>query len=182
MHGIVNQAIQGLITDKYGADKWLEIKQRCSLSVDYFISNEPYDDDITYDIIGIASEYLHIHSDIILEEFGVYWVTVTGMQKYGDLMKAGGKSFTQFILNLPNFHSRVMLIFPKLTPPEFSVEQINEKQLTLHYYSNRDGLSSFVIGLIKGIGIIYDTAIETKIIFSEKKEFQHDIIEIYIKN
>jgi hypothetical protein len=75
-----------------------------------------------------------------------------------------------------------MLIFPKLAPPEFSVEQINEKQLILHYYSNRDGLSSFVIGLVKGIGIIYDTPITIKTILSEKKEFQHDIIEININN
>lgn len=182
MHGIVNQAIQGLITDKYGADKWLEIKQRCSLSVDYFISNESYDDDITYDIIGIASEFLNVDANEILEEFGIYWVTVTGMEKYGDLMRAGGQNFTHFVLNLPNFHSRVMLIFPKLNPPEFNVEQVSEKQLILHYYSTRDGLSSFVIGLIKGIGIIYNTPIETKTILSEKNDFQHDIIEINIKN
>lgn len=182
MHGIVNQAIQGLITDKYGADKWLEIKQRCSLSVDYFISNESYDDDITYDIIGIASEFLNVDANEILEEFGIYWVTVTGIEKYGDLMRAGGQNFTHFVLNLPNFHSRVMLIFPKLEPPEFNVEQVSEKQLILHYYSTRDGLSSFVIGLIKGIGIIYNTPIETKTISSEKNDFQHDIIEINIKN
>jgi hypothetical protein len=182
MHGIVNQAIQGLITDKYGAEKWDAIKQSCSLSIDYFISNEPYDDDITYDIIGIASEHLNIDSNVILEEFGIYWVTVTGMQKYGEIMRAGGQNFTHFVMNLPNFHNRIMLIFPKLNPPEFKVEQISEKQLILHYYSNRDGLSSFVIGLIKGIGIIYDTPIETKTILSEKQNFQHDIIEINIKN
>lgn len=182
MHGIVNQAIQGLITDKFGADKWLEIKQRCSLSVDYFISNESYDDDITYNIIGIASEFLNVQANEILEEFAFYWVTVIGMEKYGDLMKAGGQNFTHFVMNLPNFHSRVMLIFPKLEPPEFSVEQMSEKQLILHYYSNRDGLSSFVIGIIKGIGFIYDTPISIKTILSEKVDFQHDIIEININN
>jgi hypothetical protein len=182
MHGIVNQAIQGLITDKYGAEKWNDIKQRCSISFDYFISNESYDDDITYDIIGIAAEFLNVDANEILEEFGIYWVTVTGMEKYGDLMRAGGQNFTNFVMNLPNFHSRVMLIFPKIEPPEFSVEQITEKQLILHYYSTRDGLSSFVIGLIKGIGIIYNTPIETKTILSEKNDFQHDIIEINIKN
>jgi hypothetical protein len=75
-----------------------------------------------------------------------------------------------------------MLIFPKLNPPEFKVEQVSEKQLILHYYSSRDGLSSFVVGIIKGLGIIYNTSITTKTILSEKIEFQHDIIEININN
>jgi hypothetical protein len=182
MHGVINQSIQGLINDKYGIEKWIEIKHRCSLPIDYFLSNESYDDDITYDIIGVASEVLHIDSNIILEEFGIYWVTVSCIEKYGDLMKAGGQNFAQFMLNLPNFHSRVMLIFPKVSPPEFTVEQVHEKKFILHYYSNRNGLSSFVIGLIKGIGIIHDTPVETKTILSEKTEFQHDIIEIHVKN
>ena len=182
MYGIVNQAIQGLITDKFGIDKWNEIKERSSVNVDYFISNEPYNDSLTYDIVGVASEVLKIDATIILEEFGFYWATVIGMEKYGDLMKSGGKNFTHFVLNLPNFHSRVMLIFPNLAPPEFSVEQVNEQLLILHYYSHRDGLSHFVLGIIKGIGQIYNTEIETKIILSEKNEFQHDIIEINIIN
>lgn len=182
MHGIVNQAIQGLIRDKYGAETWNDIKQRCSLSINYFISNESYDDDITYDIIAIAAEFLNIDANELLEEFGIYWVTVTGMEKYGNLMRAGGSNFTHFVMSLPNFHNRIMLIFPKLNPPEFKVEQVSEKQLILHYYSSREGLSSFVVGIIKGLGIIYDTPITTKTILSEKIEFQHDIIEININN
>jgi hypothetical protein len=75
-----------------------------------------------------------------------------------------------------------MLLYPKLNPPEFKVERINDAELILHYYSGRDGLTHFVIGLISGIGILYDTNIKITHVKSEKKAHWHDVINILIEN
>ena len=48
MYGIVNKAIQDLVTETFGEDKWEAIKEKSTVDVEFFLSNEPYDDDITY--------------------------------------------------------------------------------------------------------------------------------------
>jgi len=41
-----------------------------------------------------------------------------------------------------------MLIYPKLTPPEFKISEVYENRLCLHYFSKRQGLQDFVRELI----------------------------------
>ena len=48
MYGIVNKAIESLVIEGFGIEKWDKIKNTSGVDVDFFISNEPYDDDITY--------------------------------------------------------------------------------------------------------------------------------------
>ena len=72
------------------------------------MSNESYDDSVTFNLAGAASEVLGISVSEVLVAFGEYWVLRTGQEKYGALLKAGGSNFSEFMINLPNFHSRVM--------------------------------------------------------------------------
>jgi hypothetical protein len=39
-------------------------------------------------------------------------VLKTTKEKYGGLMEAGGNDLKEFLINLPLFHNRVMLIYP----------------------------------------------------------------------
>jgi hypothetical protein len=95
-------------------------------------------------------------------------------------MKSGGDNFIDFIVNLPNFHSRVMLIYSDIKPPEFIVEKITDSQLKLHYYSTRQGLTDFMFGLIQGLGELYQTPIDIKLIADRRNGDEHDIFEIDI--
>lgn len=182
MYGIVNQAIQGLVTENFGKEKWERIKQISGVTQEYFISNEPYDDDITYELVGAASEVLGLPSEQILRSFGEYWILKTGYERYGELMKAGGANFYDFISNLPNFHGRIMLIYPNLNPPEFMVDKLNGSELRLHYYSSRSGLTEFVVGLIQGLSIMFK--VETEVVWEsgEHEETWHDVFHITILN
>jgi hypothetical protein len=36
MYGIVNKAIQELVTENFGADKWEAVKEKSGIDVDYF--------------------------------------------------------------------------------------------------------------------------------------------------
>jgi len=174
MYGLVNKGIQGLITDNYGVDIWEKVKEKSNVSTDLFLSNEPYPDEITYDLAHDAAEVLNISLNEVLINFGEYWVINTGQKSYGSLMQAGGSGLKEFLINLPNFHSRVMLIYPKLTPPEFNVTDINERSLTIHYYSNRQGLKYFVYGLISGLGKMYDQPVKIEIINSRDNGSDHE--------
>ncbi|MFN6092805.1 MAG: heme NO-binding domain-containing protein [Bacteroidota bacterium] len=180
MYGLVNQAIQGLVIDNFGEDNWKAIKQKANVTEDSFLSNEIYDDSITFNLAVSASEVLNIPLADVLKTFGKYWIIKVGNEKYGPLMKSGGDNFIDFIVNLPNFHSRVMLIYSDIKPPEFIVEKITESQLKLHYYSTRQGLTDFMFGLIQGLGELYQTPIDIKLIADRRNGDEHDIFEIDI--
>ena len=180
MYGLVNQAIQGLVVDNFGEENWKAIKQKAGVTEDAFLSNEIYDDSITFNLAVSASEVLNIPLADVLKTFGKYWIIKVGNEKYGPLMKSGGDNFIDFIVNLPNFHSRVMLIYSDIKPPEFIVEKVTDSQLKLHYYSTRQGLTDFMFGLIQGLGEHYQTPIDIKLIADRRNGDEHDIFEIVI--
>ncbi len=51
MYGIVNKSIQDLVVANFGKDKWEIIRKKSGIDVDFFISSEPYDDDITFKLL-----------------------------------------------------------------------------------------------------------------------------------
>lgn len=178
MYGMVNKSLQSMVSDRYGADVWGRIKKRAGVDIDVFVSNAGYPDDITYGLIGAASETLNVPARTMLEEFGKYWVLVTARAGYGDLLYSGGKTFRDFLINLPAFHNRVCLIFPELQPPEFSCSEIEANSLRLHYHSKRPGLAPFVIGLIRGLSEMYDTAAQIEHISSREDGAEDDVFRI----
>jgi hypothetical protein len=178
MYGIVNKAIEELVTENFGLDKWHLIKTKSNIDVDYFISSEPYDDDITYKLAIAVSDEMNISVGDVLQTFGEWWILRTGKEKYGYLLESGGENFKEFLLNLPLFHNRVMMIYPKLTPPEFKISKIEEKNLHLHYYSKRVGLQDFVRGLIYGLGKFYNCPITLKLIESRELNADHEVFFI----
>lgn len=151
MYGLINISIKNLVKENYGQEKWNQILADAGLKDDTFISNKTYDDKITYDLVGASAKALNVASDEVLKMFGRYWVLNVATKAYGKLLDAGGSTFEEFLINLPNFHTRVMLIYPKVKPPHFEVVKIDNKCLKLIYSSERVGLLPFVVGLIEGL-------------------------------
>lgn len=178
MYGIVNRAIEELVKSNFGDEKWEAVKIRSGIDIDYFISNEPYDDEITYLLAGAVSEEMNISVPEVLQAFGEWWVLKTGKEKYGGLMEAGGQTLREFLINLPIFHNRIMLIYPKLTPPEFKVSHIEEKSIQIHYFSKRQGLGEFVRGLLNGLGKMYKTPVVIELIQSRDDGDSHEIFKV----
>jgi len=178
MYGIVNKAIGELITFHYGEDKWRAILKRSGIEDDFFISNEAYDDSITFQLAQAVSEEMNISVSEVLIAFGKWWVVSTTKEKYGALMSSGGNTLKEFLINLPVFHNRVMFIYPKLTPPEFKVREIRENSLTLHYISKREGLQEFVRGLLEGLSIMFETPTTIELLQSRNNGAEHEIFKI----
>ncbi len=178
MYGIVNKAIEDLLTEQFGAAVWEKVREKSGIDIDFFLSNEPYDDAITYQLAGSAAEVLDIPVGDVLIAFGEHWVLRTSKEKYGGLMEAGGSSLKAFLVNLPVFHNRVMLIYPKLTPPEFKVSDITDHSIHLHYFSAREGLQEFVRGLLQGLGKMYHTPVDIELLQSRNNGDNHEIFKV----
>jgi hypothetical protein len=178
MYGIVNKAIQELITENYGEDKWQHILHTSGIDIDFFISNEPYDDDVTFQLAQTISKEMNLSLRDVLVAFGEWWIMKTAKEKYGYLLSSGGNNFREFILNLPIFHNRIMMMYPRLSPPEFMVSDVAENTLKLHYISNRKGLSDFVYGLISGLGKFYATEVKIDHIESRASKGSYEIFQL----
>lgn len=178
MYGIVNKAIQDLVITKFGQEKWEDILDRSGIEEDFFISSEPYDDAITFKLAQAISEEMTLPLSTVLMLFGEWWVIKTTKERYGGMLESGGATLKEFLLNLPLFHNRVILIYPKLTPPEFKISHVGATSLHLHYFSKREGLQDFVRGLIQGLSIMSHTPVEIEVLTSRNEGATHEIFKI----
>lgn len=178
MYGMVNKAVEDMVCLHHGEAVWEQIKAKAGVDVDIFMSNEGYPDEITYNLVAAASEVLHVPAEQILHGFGEHWVLHTAQEGYGGLMKAAGKTLPEFLGNLPNFHSRVSMIFPKLQPPRFQCSDITDRSLKLHYFSHRQGLAPFVVGLMHGLGKMFKTPVTVRLVEARAEGADHDVFDV----
>jgi len=178
MYGMVNKAVEEMVCLHHGEAMWERIKAKAGVDVDVFMSNESYSDDVTYQLVGAASELLQVPAEQILIGFGEHWILHTAREGYGGLMQAGGKTFPEFLGNLPNFHSRVAMIFPKLQPPRFECREITDRSLKLHYFSHRQGLAPFVVGLMQGLGKMFHTPATVRLLESRDQGADHEVFDV----
>ena len=174
MYGLVNRAVQDLICERFGAGAWERIKQRAGVDVDVFISMDGYPDEVTYKLVGAASEELGTPAAQLLEAFGEYWTLYTAREGYGELLRMGGDSFRAFLENLHDLHTHIALSFPHLQPPSFWLTDLTDDSARLHYQSQRTGLAPMVVGLVKGLGRMFDTPVVVEHVRRREDGADHD--------
>lgn len=156
MYGMVNKAIQDLVITNYDQTTWIRIKEKANFKDEFFVSMKSYPDQITYDLVGAASEILEIPADEILKLFGEYWILFTANEGYRDVLSIYGKNLGEFLKNLNLLHEQITMVMPNLQPPQFtSLEKDNNRHL-LTYQSKREGLKPMVLGLLIGLGKRFD--------------------------
>jgi guanylate cyclase soluble subunit beta len=57
-------------------------------------------------------------------------------------------------------HDRITGTFLNYIPPEFRVETLDNGRHHIHYISQRQGLTGFVVGLLKGLSQRFETSLE----------------------
>ena len=178
MYGLVNKAIEDLVCSRFSEEAWEAIKLKAGVDVDAFISMDSYPDCTTYRLVSAAAEVLKLSQAAVLEAFGQYWVLYTAKEGYEELLKMSGKTLEEFILNLNNLHARVGLSFPDLKPPSFWCSDVREGSMHLHYKSTRNGLAPMVIGLLKGLGTMFETEVDVTQTCSREQGADHDVFLI----
>jgi len=152
VYGLVNTAVADLARAVGGDATWEAIRTRAQVSESSFVGMTGYPDEITYRLVQAASDELGLSVHEVLVAFGRHWVTFTAAQGWGPLLQAAGGSVAEVLRGLDALHARVSLTMPELRPPSFRCDELDASSLTLHYYSDRPGLSSMVVGLVEGLG------------------------------
>ncbi len=178
MYGMVNKAIEQMVCANHGEPVWEVIKAQANVDVDAFISNESYDDDVTYRLVAAASEVLKIPAETVLRAFGRYWVLETAQRGYGALMQTSGRNLADFLVNLDHMHTRVKLIFPKLIPPRIECREVTATSMQLRYFSHRPGLAPFVVGLVEGLGEMFRTPTRVQQVGWRGTDGDHDTFRV----
>jgi hypothetical protein len=155
MYGLVNRAVQDLVVQKYGEQTWQAIRARAEVDDDHFVSLYVYTDAVTYGLIGAAAAELQVSPAAVLEEVGAHWVSFARTQGYGELFSFAGTDLWSFLDRLDALHARLGMTYPEMRPPSFRCTDVDETRLTLHYYSEREGLAPFVLGLLRGLAELF---------------------------
>lgn len=181
MYGLINNALKNMIVDHFGENRWQEVLQTSGIPEDSFLTMRNYDDAITYSLAGAASEVLGAPLDDCLEMFGEYWVANTAPESYEMLMDAAGQNMAEFLGNLNALHDRITTTFLHYAPPNFQVEHQEANRYLIHYKSHRQGLTPFVVGLLRGLALRFNSELT---IHSQREETtqegSHTIFEVEI--
>ncbi len=161
MYGLVNKAIQGLVTEKRDSQVWARIVDQTG-SASSFISMETYPDSVSFALVGAAAQELGIDAASFLRELGHYWVTYTGSEGYGDMFNLWGDDLRSFLKNLDLMHERVKSSMPQLEPPSFTTVDQPNGQIRLSYHSHREGMTPMVLGLLEGLSVKFSTAMSVE--------------------
>jgi hypothetical protein len=156
MYGLINNSLKSMILDRFGEEQWQQVLAASGVPEDSFLTMRSYDDSITYSLAGAASEVLGAPVEDCLEMFGEYWVLETATNSYNMLLNAAGQDMIEFLGNMNALHDRITSTFLNYVPPEFYVEAKEDRHL-IHYVSHREGLTPFVVGLLKGLAKRFDS-------------------------
>lgn len=178
MYGLVNKGMADLVTARFGAAKWDEIRRRAGVADEVFLAMKSYPDEVTYRLVGAAAEVLGVPGETLLTAFGEYWVEFTGASGHGEIMNAAGDTLEEFLGNLDLMHARVALAFPELRPPSFRLDRLAPGLLDLHYVSTRAGLAPLVVGLLQGLAKRFDTECSVEARRENDGEGEHDVFRV----
>jgi hypothetical protein len=172
MYGLVNQAIQEMVIEKFGEPTWEQIREKAGAD-DIFVAMDQYPDEVTIGLVGAACEVLGASAPDILHAFGDYWVNFTG-KTYGNLFEMSGRTFVEMVRNLNTLHTRVGQMMPELKPPSFRVTDEKDGSFVLHYHSSRPGLYPMIGGLMEGLGKRFNTEVGVTHLRGVTDDHDHD--------
>jgi hypothetical protein len=155
VYGLINDAMRRHVTESAGEHVWARVADRAGMPATYAALTY-YDDAVTLALVQAASVELDLPVADLLRGFGRYWSARVGPEFYPDILGATGTDVVSVLRNLDEMHGRVMLLYPELRPPSFTLLETTSG-LEVVYRSERTGLEAFVVGLLEGLGELYGT-------------------------
>ncbi len=177
MYGIIYQTIEKYGIETLGRNAWETIKIDGNITIDFSLMEQPYNEEILYKIAKLTAQQANKPIDDVLYDFGEYTIKAT-RENYSIFTEARGNNLKDSLISLPNFHNRIMLIYPELTPPEFRVSNIENNCIMLHYISTRTGMLSFIKGYLAGLIEVFNEAPNVTVVNPDKKTDKENIFKI----
>lgn len=180
MYGMVNRALKALLCEQFGEASWQEIRAKAGVAKDEFASMTTYDDAITYQLAGAASEVLDTPVDDLLRAFGNYWIVFASKSSYAILLDQSGDTMGDILGGLDEMHTRLSLAFPDLRPPSFRVVSNDGETVMLRYESFRPALVPFVCGLIEGLAARLGVKVDAELVEPKSEGNPSDLLRIKV--
>ncbi|AXG72879.1 heme NO-binding protein [Flavobacterium arcticum] len=177
MYGITYKSIKEYIVNSYGIAKWETIEKDGNITIDFSLMEQPYSDATNYKLAVLTTKHTGKPLEEVLFDFGEYIIKATS-ENYSVFMESRGNNLRNYLINLPNFHNRIMLIYPELTPPEFRVSSIENNCILLHYISTTPGMLFFIKGYLTGLMNIFKENPNVEVITPEDKTDKESIFKI----
>jgi hypothetical protein len=178
MLGMVNYALQEMVTERLGAEAWESIRVEAEVADRVFVIMKQYPDEVTYRLAGIVAQRMGVGVPDALHAFGHYWMAFAERQPWGKVMHSMASNVRELIPALNEMHSRIALSFPGVTMPQFRCDDAEGGSLLVHYFSPRPGLAPFVQGVLEGIGAMYGETIEVDQVEYKDRGASHDVFRI----
>jgi hypothetical protein len=148
MYGVINKSLRDMVTEGHGEAIWAQVLAKAGVPSDSFLAMRSYDDEITFRLAVASSDVLGVDVDTALHAFGKHWVNHTLARDYDALVRSTGSTMLEFLENLNELHDRISTTFLEYEPPEFRVSELQKNRMEVEYISHREGLNSFVSGLL----------------------------------
>ena len=181
MYGLIHRAIRDCIKQDHGDQAWKEVAEKSGANDSHFVSLQSFPDEISFGMVATACEVLETSADELLYTLGRFWVLTTARNEYGPIMDFGGSDLLTFLRNLDAMHEQVAISFSNLQQPSFNLTMEDDGSALLHYKSHRDGLSSFVVGLLSGLSEHFSQPIDVEQVNSKSNGDSHDVFRILMR-
>ncbi len=149
MHGLINRAIQGFVTDSYGEQKWSEVAKHAQLSFDGFEAMLTYEDELTPQVLSAVYKVLDRPCADILEDLGTYLVSHPNTEAVRRLLRFGGVNLVDFLHSLDDLPGRARLAVPDLHLPKIELREHTSRNYSLTCHSTIEGYGHVMIGILR---------------------------------
>ncbi|KAI2795797.1 hypothetical protein BLOT_016437 [Blomia tropicalis] len=184
MYGLLIENISQYIQERYGMDKWNEIRRLAQIEENSFNTHTIYPDVYTKNIIDKACQVLKLTEKQFLIKVGESFVIFIGRYGYDIILSALGREFRDFLNSLDDLHEYLRLSYPRLRPPSYFCDNESQHGLILHYRTKRNFLLWYTVGqIIQVAKVFYSTDVEIELL-SEKQEINefHFILKLRFDN
>lgn len=177
MHGLVNRALQCFLRDTYGPEMWGEIMRQADLGFTAFESMLVYEDEVTFQILDLATDKLGKGRDDLLEDLGTYLVSHQNTEALRRLMRFGGEDFLEFLHSLDDLPGRARLAVPDLALPALELREVDDTTFTLICGNDVPGYGHVMMGVLRAMADDYGALAFLEL---DESERSHDALRVVL--
>ncbi|MEZ5885341.1 MAG: heme NO-binding domain-containing protein [Paracoccaceae bacterium] len=152
MHGLINRSLQSFLRDTYGPALWSRIADAAGVGAEGFEAMLTYEDGVTDRVIGAAAQALAKPREALLEDLGIYLVSLEPLRR---LLRFGGVDYVDFLQTVDELPERARLAVADIGLPDLTLDAPEPDQFTLHFDEGHPGFAPVFVGILRAMADDY---------------------------
>eukprot|EP00055_Hartaetosiga_balthica_P017786 m.123162 g.123162 ORF g.123162 m.123162 type:complete len:719 (+) comp9402_c0_seq1:90-2246(+) len=182
MYGLTHQALTRWMRSLPDGEEILErVLERCNIegSADDFF--RCYTDQETMGLLPIVEEETRYDAEEIMFEAGLMAMQTFIENGFEPALRTLGDNLFDLLSNLDSLHDNFLASFPKMKAPSIRPVRNSDDSLSIHYFSSRDQLSPFFMGMVKSCALVmFDLEIDIHHRIKKGKQGDHDVFHVFL--